>query len=149
MGFQVGVRIDRGARHAHFIVNVRGGGAASFARPGDDFSTGNSLAGDHVVVGEVAIVGLNPIAVIEDDQAPVPLVGIGKFHLAASSRENRGADGYRDIDSGMKAAVAVEGVEALAEETGQVALDGPEAGPVFEHVAGANGAGGVEGIAEG
>lgn len=143
---EVGVGVDGGTGEADFVVDVRGGGATGAAAPGDEFAAGDPLAGDDIEAGEVAVVSFEAIAVIEHEKAAIAAIGVGEFDLAAGGGEHGGADGDRDIDAGVEGAEAAEGVEALAEEASEAALDGPEAGLGLEWDAGANGAGDLEGV---
>lgn len=149
MALEVGIGVDRGAREANFVVEVRRGGSACFARPGDDFTAGDALARDHIEAREVTVVGLHSVAVVDDYETAIASVGIAELDLATGCGNDRSASGNGNVDAGVEGAVTAKGVEALAIKTGEAALDRPEAGLVFKEIAGTNGTRCVEGIAEG
>ena len=70
-GFHIMPRIDRGVVHAHFIMNVRSGGATANPSVADDFTALDAGSGDDGVRGEMRIPGSDAKAVIDDNHTTI------------------------------------------------------------------------------
>src|SRR6201996_7506622 len=112
------VRIHRRVVDADLVVEVRTGGAAYAADVADDFAAVHILAGSDGKPGEMAIEGVDTVAVIEHDFLAVAAGGTGHQDGAVGRGADRLTHGSGDIDALVEGAFAIEGVLALAEGAG-------------------------------
>src|ERR1039458_220942 len=116
-GAHVFVGIDWRIADADLVVQVGSGGPAAHSDVADHLAADDGLTSHHGEAGHVGVAGLDIVAVVEDDLAPVSALHGSRLHGAVRGGADGGADGRGDVDAGVELAlsVAVDGVFPLTE----------------------------------
>src|SRR6266403_569296 len=125
-GLHVAPRIDGRIVHPDFVVDVRTGRAAAYARVANHFAALDARARDCRERGKVRVPGGDSESMIDNHQAAVASMVPCDGDDSIRSGGNRSAIVRSHIHSGVKRAFTAERVQALAEAIGNVTHHRPD-----------------------
>ena len=125
---QILVGIDRDIIDTNFVVEVGTGAAAAIADVADGVATVDVLAGIAGKAFQVSVTGGDPMTVINDDRPPISTHKVRKLHNTICRSNHRLPKNGANVDSRMKCAFPVKGIDSFAERTCDGPLDGPKIG---------------------
>ena len=116
--------VDRRVVDVNLIVQVRPRGLACHPHGPDGLAAFDLLANHHADAAQVAVLGGNPVAMVDQDSVTVPRVRAG-WKTIPSAAAPPGAGGRRDVDPGVERTFTTQGVHALPESRRDLALHRP------------------------
>src|ERR1700733_1913310 len=125
---EVFVRIDWSVVDANFVVKMWTGGAAAETDIADRVAAMNALARCDGEPGEMAIPGRDAMAMIHHNGLTVSAHEFGERNYAIGGRNHRMPIAAADINATVKCSFPVEGINALAKTSRDLAFDRPEIG---------------------
>src|SRR5260370_22641998 len=112
--------IDRRVVHAHFVVDMRAGGAAADTGVADNLAALCTRARNRRERRQVCIPGGDTKSVIDYHQAAVPCMVFRDGNDSVSSSVNGSAVIRSDVYAGMKRALTAEWIQAFAKAVGDM-----------------------------
>src|SRR2546423_6010854 len=110
-----------------FPVHVRTGRRAGHSDERDGLAPRDSVADGHERRGRVVVAALNSLSVLHAHPAPADLHPTRRVHDAAGGGDDDGADGCRDVDTGVAPlAELADRAGDWADEAARGAVDAPE-----------------------
>jgi len=119
-GLEEGYRVHGAAVDADFIVKVAAGRTARGAHQRDQIAALHAGVRLDENLGEVAVAGLNALAMIDFDEIAVAVSPFGTVDDAVGGGVDRGSHGAGEIDACMHRGTATEGVGTDTETAGEV-----------------------------
>src|SRR5215472_1795314 len=107
-------------------MQMRPSAAAALADVAQSIAAMDQLSGAHGETGKMSVEGTDAVAVVDHYRAAIAVHLIGEFNHTVRRCDHPGSDLTRNIYAAMKSPFPTEGVDALAEGTGDASFHRPK-----------------------